>query len=119
MKTSVLSAVALVVLAAGSAIASPIINSAVLNTRVFNDNSSSTLATVNNYPTLVQFDDSNLVQGFANRHNFRLSSNGTSGANFANADDFAIFSDVTLSGPGNGEGGLNVSPWFSQNVDGV
>jgi len=119
MKMSALLAIAAVGASSASVLAAPPINSAVLNTRVFNDNFSSTLVTTNNYPSMVRFDDSNLNQGFANRHNFRLSTNGTTGASFANSDSFIFSTDVNISGPGNAEAGINVSPWFSTNVDGA
>lgn len=101
-------------------LATPSIDSAALNLRVFNDDPTSTLTTSNLYPTQIWIQDENLSgTGFANLHNFRLSSNGgISGANFMNGDSFAFFSDVTITGTGGGEGGLNVSPWWSPNVDG-
>lgn len=106
---------------AAAAIAQPNVNSSKLNTRVFNDFPNSNLSTINNYPAQVQISDSNLVGGgFANRHNFRLSTdNGATNAQFQNSDSFSIFADVTLSGSGNGEIGLQVSPWWDPNVSGV
>lgn len=120
MKLSILAAMTAFSLAAASTLASPVIDSAKLNTRVFNDNAGSTLSTVNSYPALVQFQDSNLLGGNANRHNFRLSTDsGATSAKFANADSFKFFTDVTITGPGSGEAGINVSPWYSSNVDGM
>ncbi|MBY0262144.1 MAG: hypothetical protein K2Q20_07350 [Phycisphaerales bacterium] len=119
MKMSALLAIAAVGASSAVVLATPAINSAVLNTRVFNDNPGSTLATTNSYPSLVQFNDSNLTTGFANRHNFRLSTNSSTGAVFNNADSFIFSTDVTITGPGNAEAGINVSPWYSQNVDGT
>jgi hypothetical protein len=55
-----------------------------------------------------------------NRHNFRLSEDGgVTDAVFLNDHEFSLFADVTLSGPNNSEGGLNLAPWWSQDVDGV
>ncbi len=122
MKNFRLGAVAAVVaFFAAAAVATPPINSAVLNTRVFNDIPGSTLTTVNNYPTLISFDDANVSasSGFANRHNFRLSTNGTTAAIFLNNDQFSFEADITIEGTARAEAGLQVSPWFSQNVDGV
>ena len=119
MKLSVLSFVAVSV-AASAAMATPPVTGAKLNTRVFNDNPGSTLVTNNTYPVQVQFSDSNVGVSGANRHNWRVSGDaGATSMNISNAWDFSIFSDVTLSGAGQGEGGLNLSPWWSQNVDGV
>jgi hypothetical protein len=108
-----------------SAWATPVIDSAVLNLRLWNDDSDSLLTTGNLYPSSIwiqelQLDGDGQGGEYANRHNFRLSDNGgISAANFMNGDGFSFFSDVTVSGTGNGEGGLNLSPWFSQNFDGV
>ena len=113
---------ALVVLAAlgGHALGSPVIDSAVINTRIFNDCPTSTLTTVNNYPALITIQDEGLsCTGFANLHNFRLSENGgVSEAVFMNNDTFEFSADVTMTGSADGEIGLNVSPWWSQDVDG-
>lgn len=103
------------------ATAAPVINGAVLNTRLWNDDPGTTLSTANLYPTVVSFDESGgSGSGFANRHNFRLSDNGgASAAVFLNGDSFAYFTDLTISGAGHGEAGINVSPWWSQNFDGM
>ena len=116
-------AVSAVLCTAVAAIAQPNINSARANPRIFNDFPASTLSVINNYPAQVRFSDSNLVgTGFANRHNFRLSTdNGTTNAEFHNSHSFSVFADVTLGGTAgtNGEGGLQISPWWDPNVDGV
>lgn len=110
---------------AATAMATPLIDSAVVNLRLWNDDPDSALTSGNLYPTSIWIQDYVLDgdgQGgeYANRHNFRLSDNGgISAANFMNGDGFAFWSDVTISGTGNAEGGLNVSPWWSQNFDGV
>jgi hypothetical protein len=106
--------------AATDVLASPEINSAVLNARVFNDDPNSTFNTTNNYPALVSISDTpSGAAGFANRHNYRLSTDGIFAANFANSDRFFFSADLTITGVGHGEAGLNVSPWWSQNVDGM
>lgn len=110
---------------AAVAVATPLIDSAVLNLRLWNDDSDSVLTTGNLYPNWIWIQDAELDgdgQGgeYANRHNFRLSENGgISAANFMNNDAFMFLSDVTISGTGNGEGGLSLSPWWSQNHDGI
>lgn len=103
--------------------AQPNVNGATLHTRVFNDFPNSTLGTTNAYPGVVQISDGNLVNtppsGFANLHNWHLSANGgASDAVFNNGDMFSLFADVSLTGTGQGELGLQVAPWWSQNVDG-
>lgn len=101
-----------------SAAARPNVDGANVNLRIFNDIPGSTITTNVDYPTVISVEDANVSGGgFANRHNFRLADGG-SDANFANSDGFSLFADVTLSGTANIEGGLNVSPWWSQNVDG-
>ncbi len=117
-------AAAVAFLTGSMALATPLIDSAVINERIWNDDSDSVLTTVNTYPGYISiFDDQLDGDGaggeFANLHTFRLSANGgISEAVFANGDAFDFFSDVTISGNGNGEGGLNVSPWWSQQSDG-
>jgi hypothetical protein len=104
----------------GVAAATPMIDSAVINERVFNDDPDSILTTVNNYPTTVSFLDEQLDgTGFANLHNFRLSENGgISAAVFGNDDPFEFYTDLTITGTTGSEAGINVSPWWSQQVDG-
>lgn len=115
-----LAAVALVAVCAG-VMASPAIDSAVIKPRIWNDADYSTFTSGNLYPTSLWMKDEGLDNyGWANRHNFRLSANGgISEAVFMNADGFAFSADVTISGTANIEGGLNVSPWWSKDVDGV
>jgi hypothetical protein len=119
-RNGLLAAVALAAMST-AAVATPVIDSAVLNLRLYNDFPNSTLTTSNLYPTSITMQDENLVTpGWANRHNFRLSDNGGIGAAvFMNEDGFEFSSDVTISGDLGVEGGLNVSPWYSQNFDGV
>ncbi len=104
--------------------ATPVIDSAIINTRIFNDDPTSVLTTWNDYPTSLWIQDASLdgdgAGGWANRHNFRLSdTGGVSEAVFMNGDAFEFYSDVTLTGTADMEGGLNLSPWWSQQVDGV
>jgi hypothetical protein len=122
MKSIVFRSAGLLAIALGacSATASPVINGATIATRVFNDNPGTTLSTTNTYPAQVLIEESGYVGGgFANLHNFSLSDDG--GANpavFLNEDGFTLEFDFTLSGSANGEGGMRISPWWSQDVDG-
>ena len=110
--------------AAGTALATPDIDSARINGRLFNDYPASNFTSVNNYPALVNLSDGNMLgpPAFANRHNWRLSDDGgATNASFANGDHFTLFADVNISvtGTGAGEGGLQLSPWWSPNIDGA
>ena len=98
----------------------PAIDSAVVRTRIFNDDPGSILTTTNNYPALVSFHEEIAGgMGFANLHNFRLSDDaGMTAAVFQNDHTFSFFSDLTITGPGIGEAGLSLAPWWSQYVDG-
>ena len=88
--------------------------------RVFNDCPTSTLVTTNNYPSEISFDDSNLdCFGFANLHIWRFTENGTDAAIFNNNASFRVESDFKIDGTGNGEGGLQIGVWFSQDADGL
>jgi hypothetical protein len=98
------------------------VDGANVQTRIFNDDADSNLTVVNNYPSLISIADANVngdgVGGeFANRHNFRLSSGGVD-AEFANSQSFSFSTNVRIDGPGAAEGGLNVSPWWSKEIDG-
>jgi hypothetical protein len=120
----VLSGAVLAVLAAGlvfdNASATPSPNSAAIFERVFNDCPSSNLTTVNNYPMLISFEDLVLdCGGWANLHAWRFSEDGgATAAVFNNDSGFAFCAILTISGEGEGEAGLNISPWWSQLVDG-
>ena len=118
IRVASLCAFAVVALSASQATADP--NAAIINERIFNDCPTSVLTTVNNYPTLVAIQDEVLdCTGFANLHNWRFSADGgVSEMVFNNGDGFRFGADLTISGTGEGEAGLQVAPWWSQNVDG-
>jgi hypothetical protein len=102
-----------------SAAVSPQPNSAVFRLRVFNDCPTSILNTVNNYPAQLAIDDANLsCAGFANLHVWRFSTDGTNPAVFNNNDGFSFGATLTITGTSQGEAGLQICPWFSQDVDG-
>jgi hypothetical protein len=107
-------------LAATTAFATPVPNSAVLHERVFNDCPASTLVSTNAFPALVEFNDSDpgpSCVGFANLHTWRFSTDGTNAIQFQNGDAFQFGATFTLSG--NGEGGLSLAPWWSPDADGL
>jgi len=94
------------------------IDSAVINTRIFDDDPTSTLTTTNSYPALVEISDTpDSDPGFANLHNFHLADAGVEHA-FANNEPSSFSADLTISGAGEGEAGLQIAPWWSPNVDG-
>ena len=101
--------------------ATPAPNSAVVHTRVFNDCPISVLNVTNLYPALIQIDDQNNVPpfcaGFANLHTWRFSADGVNAIQFLNGDGFEYSAIVTLNGVG--EGGLNLSPWWGPDSDGL
>lgn len=104
---------------ASSVGATPNPNSAVLHPRVFNDCPGSILTTVNSYPSSIIFDDADLeCFGFANLHTWRLSTDGATYAQFANGDNFRFGADLLITGATHGEAGLQISPWWSADVDG-
>lgn len=100
----------------GNAPATPI-DSAVLKTRIFNDDPGSTLITDNSYPASVGFTDTPTGVGFANLHNFHLADGGVEQV-FANGGAFSFSTDLTISGAGDSEAGLQLSPWWSPDIDG-
>jgi len=122
-KSLFLGAVAVGLMVAGfpmDVAAGPSPNSAVIKERVFNDCLTSVLTTTDNYPALIAIDDDELdCVGFANRHNWRFSEDDTNPAVFNNGDSFRFCATLTISGTAEGEAGLQISPWWSQDVDGV
>jgi hypothetical protein len=102
-----------------SAFATPLVNSAVFNLRVFNDCFTSTLTINNNYPTEIWIDDDgNCASGWANLHNWHFSEDGATDAKFMNGDSFRYSATLTITGTGNAEAGLQLAPWWSTDVDG-
>jgi hypothetical protein len=79
------------------------INSVILHPRDINDVPASTLTVVNNYPSLVSFDDQRVSgeSGFANRHVWDFSSDaGATSHPFQNNDFFQASMTLTLTGTG-------------------
>ncbi len=104
-----------------SPLGTPDVNAATIEERTFNDCGLSMLSTNNNYPALIEITDemSPFCIGGANLHSFSFSEDGgMTAAAFHNASTFRFGADFMLSGPGEGEGGLRLSPWWSQFVDG-
>lgn len=123
MKRFLFASTAIVAAAASFAQASPTINGAHVNPRWWNDMSGSTLTVVNTYPSPAHINFNEVLPGSpvfqSNQHTWRLSTDGgTTDAPFANGDSFMISAAVTITGDGNAEAGLNVSPWWSPQVDG-
>src|SRR5262245_22423558 len=106
---------------AATAFATPLPNSAVVHTRVFNDCPVSVLNVTNTFPGVIQIDDQNVVPpfcaGFANLHTWRFSTNGVDPIGFLNGDTFEYSCTMVLNGTG--EGGLSLAPWWSPDPDGL
>lgn len=120
-KILVLAVTGLLVIAAASvALATTVPSGAIVNERVFNDCPISTLTVSNAYPNISIMDaKNNCGAGWANRHNWRFSDDGSTNRLFANSDAFRVSATMTISGTGECEAGLQISPWWSPNVDGV
>jgi hypothetical protein len=79
----------------------PAINSDIVHTRVYNDYPGATLTTVNNYPSLVSFSESNVVapSGYANRDDWRFSSDGgLTDHLFQHNEYWSVLASLTLTG---------------------
>jgi hypothetical protein len=99
--------------------ATPEVNSVVIRERIFNDCPTSILTTFDDYPTMVWIDDADLsCNGYANLHNWRFSEDDMEPAVFNNGDAFRFSTDLVIEGVADGEAGLQISPWWSQDVDG-
>lgn len=108
-------------LVAGAASATTVPTSAAVFTRIFNDCPFSVVSTTNDYPTEIEITDTKLEcgSGFANRHAWRFSQDGATAQQFTNNDGFRFGADLTISGTGEAEAGIGISPWWSPLVDGV
>ncbi len=118
---SLLGSAVLSVIAAGAALATPLVNGATIETRTFNDCPLSTVTTSNNYPASIEITDEMhpACVGFANLHSFSLSEDGgATAAVFDNNSNFRFAADFVITGAGEGEGGLRISPWYGQFIDG-
>jgi hypothetical protein len=102
-------------LCAALAFATPAPNSAVLEFRVFNDCGTSTIGSTNLYPVLISITDTMNPScvGNANLHVWGFSENGVNQSLFINNSHYHYSADVTISGNGEGEGGLRLSPWWT------
>jgi len=111
---------AILMLAAAQASATPAVNSAVIQLNIWEDCIFHTVTTSNNYPTELWINDEWLQYpcGWANLHNWRFSEDGMTPAVFNNGDAFRFSAVLELTGTGYGESGLQIAPWWSQNVDG-
>lgn len=105
---------------AGQALATEVPNSAAVFLRVFNDCPISIVTVNNDYPTMVSIEDvkNNCGGGYANLHVWRFSQDGAAAQEFLNENGFRFSADVTVSGTGEAESGLQISPWWSPLVDG-
>jgi len=93
----------------------PTPNGVLVNQRTWNDCPLSVLTVNNNYPASIEMHDTMdpLCVGFTNMHNWQFSADG--GATriaFENCSSYHFCSDVTVTGVGNGEAGINLNPWW-------
>jgi hypothetical protein len=98
--------------------ATPNPTSAVVRTRIFNDCPASILTYENNYPASIWIQDEIAECGGANLHNWRFSDNGVDPAVFNNDSNFRFGADLVVSGTAHAESGLQIAPWWAQDVDG-
>lgn len=118
MRTLATAGVVLGLAAVGNG-ATPNITSAVIHTRVFNDDPGSTVTFTDAYPVSISINDSgNTTGGFANLHTWRFSENNFTDAQFSNGGKLQFCTVMNLDGDGEGEGGIQISPWYSPQVDG-
>jgi len=115
-KLSILCTVALLLAVfTGNALATDIPSSAVVLQRIWNDSFASILTVNNSYSALISIDDQCAGPlGWANLHAWRFSTDGALPQEFSNTDGFMFSADVTLTGTGDGESGLQLAPWWSE-----
>ncbi len=113
MNTLAMALLVVAVTVAG-ALATTVPSDAVVVERIFNDSFASILTTDVSYPSYIDINDECYGPlGWANLHAWRFSVDGTTPYEFQNNDGFAFYADVTLSGTGDGEAGLQIRPWWS------
>jgi hypothetical protein len=118
-KFSAMTVVLVLVAVAGNALATIDPGDAVIIPRVFNDSFASILTTTNNYPSQININDEAAGPlGWANLHVWRFSQDLVNPFEFQNTDGFRFAADLTISGDGHAEAGLQISPWWSPLVDG-
>ncbi|PID81130.1 hypothetical protein CSB20_03860 [bacterium DOLZORAL124_64_63] len=99
----------------GAALATVVPSDAVVVERIYNDSFASLLTVDKNYPSSIEINDEAAGPlGWANLHAWRFSENGTDPIEFDNLDGFAFYADLTISGTGDGEAGLQIRPWWSE-----
>jgi len=78
----------------------PAVNSAVIRSRVYNDYPGATFTGVNNYPSLISLSEVNVAgpSGFANRDDWRFSSDGVNDHLFNNNEYWSVSMTLTLTG---------------------
>jgi len=114
-----LAAALLLVVCGGNAMATVVPGDAVVIERVFNDSFASILTVNNSFPSVIEINDEAAGPlGWANLHVWRFSDDGINPAEFSNTDGFVFSAELTIRGTGDGEAGLQISPWWSPLVDG-
>ncbi len=95
---TMLSAAAVVLTGTLASAAITDVDSALIETRIWNDYPDSTLTTTNNFPSSIVIDESDFgTGGWANKHVAWLSADGgASKYMLSNSEDFAISVDITL-----------------------
>ncbi len=121
LNVAVICAAFATLLVAGAAIATETPNSAAIFTRVFNDCPFSEVETINGFPPIIQIRDTKMEcgGGWANRHAWRFSTDGTTAMQFNNNNGYKFGGYLTIAGDGEGEAGIGISPWWSPLVDGT
>ena len=109
-----LALLALALTAGIAAAATPNPDGAVVTTRVFNDCPGATVTDTNLFPASITIQDvgSNCF-GWANLDVWRFSVGGVV-AEFPNLSAFTFTTTMTLSGSGQMEGGVQITPWWSE-----
>jgi hypothetical protein len=115
-----LAVMALVSIASVAYAVAPNPTTSVFHTRIFNDCPESILSTAGAYPGAIFISDdaADTCHAFANLHNWRFSTDGVNAVEFSNGDVFRFSADLVIDGPGQAESGIQISPWWSQDVEG-
>lgn len=110
----------LALVASVASAATPIPNSAIVLTRLYDNCPISTVGSTNLYPGAIQITDTwdPLCIGFANGHVWNFSGDaGATSLDLTNGGSYRFASTVQITGNGTQEAGIHIAPWWN-NMDG-
>lgn len=99
----------------------PTPNGANIFLRIFNDCPTSSLGFTNSYPASISMSEAmSGCSGFANLHTWSFSTDGGQNkATFENCSAYEFCATLVITGTGDAQGGLRISPWWAADASGM